>query len=138
MFANSKETVMKWVMNRPSVSKFNEAIEDMCSLSKSATNSYKCLRQSEIQKSNRMVNAIVETLHTHFIIPFREELDTDKLYNIVSGAPTSEVTCEGLVKLQKTGKLLKDEFETESCDGKSSLFSNIKQNKSSIRFLQFP
>ena len=32
MFANSKETISKWVMNRPFVSKFNEAIEDMCGL----------------------------------------------------------------------------------------------------------
>ena len=67
MFANSKETVTKWVMNRPFVNKFNEAIEDMCGLSKSATNSYKCLRQSAIQKSCRMVNAVVETLRTHFM-----------------------------------------------------------------------
>ena len=58
---------------------------------------------------------------------------TDKLYNFVSGAPTSEIICKGLVELQKTGKLMKDEFETrlytESCDCKNSLFSNIKQNK---------
>ena len=48
MFANSKETVTKWVINRPFVSKFNEAIEDMCGLTRSGTNSYKCLHQSEI------------------------------------------------------------------------------------------
>ena len=92
-------------MNRPIVSKFNEAIEDICALIKSATNSHKCLHKSEILKSNRMVNAVVETLCTHFINPFSEEFDTDKLY-IVSGAPTSEVICKGLVELQKTGKLM--------------------------------
>ena len=47
-----------------------------------------------------MVNAVVETLHTHFINPFSEELDIDKLYNIGSGAPTSEIICKGLVELQ--------------------------------------
>ena len=57
-----------------------------------------------------MVNAVVETLRAHFINPFSEELDSDKLYNIVSGAPTSEIICEVLIELQKTGKLLKDEF----------------------------
>ena len=80
-----------------------------------------------------MLNAVVETLCTHFINPCSEELDTDKLYNIVSGAPTSEIICDGSVELQKTGKLMNDELETrlytESCDGKNSLFSNLKQNK---------
>ena len=83
MFASSKETVSKWVMNRPYVSKFNEALEEMCGLTKSSANSYKCLRQSEIQKSNRMVEAVVDTLRTRFLSPFNEYLDSDKLYNMV-------------------------------------------------------
>ena len=75
VFAKAEETVTKWVMDRPFVSKFNEAIEDVCGFIKSATNSYKCLCKSEILKFNRMANAVVETLCTHFINTFSEELD---------------------------------------------------------------
>ena len=104
MFASSKETVSKWVMNRPYVSKFYEALDEICGITKSSVNSRKCLRQSEIQKSNRMVEAVVDTLDTLFLNRFNEDLDSDNLYNIVSGAPTSDAVSEILINMQEIGE----------------------------------
>ena len=94
------------------MSRFAEAIEDICDMSKSSTDLEKCLRPTQIQKSNQMVNNIVNTLTIHFVNPFDPSLDDDKLYNIVSGAPVSSTISNCLLNTEKSGKLRKEEFDS--------------------------
>ena len=73
-FANQPETVAKWVMNRPFQSEFNEALREYCDLSKSMNNIKKCLRLSEIKKSNCLVIKIMDAFCNQFINPFDPSL----------------------------------------------------------------
>ena len=123
-FANSPETVAKWVMNRPPYqSRYTEALGDICAMSKTTTNPRKTLRPTEITKSNSKVTGVMKSLETQFINPFSPELDKDKLYNLVSGAPTNDSVCKSLISLEIEGKTLKDEFEARlTTDSKRVFF----------------
>ena len=63
-FANSPETVAKWVMNRPYQSRYTEALGDICAMSKTTTNPRKTLRPTEITKSNSKVTGVMKSLET--------------------------------------------------------------------------
>ena len=58
-FAANDNTVAKWVMNRPYQTKFAESLMDISGLSTTTSNPRKCLRSSEILKSNTMVEKIM-------------------------------------------------------------------------------
>ena len=56
----------------------------MSGITTTMSNPRKCLRISEILKSNKMVQKIMVILQTQFINPFRPDLDEDALFNLVS------------------------------------------------------
>jgi hypothetical protein len=68
-FAAKENTVAKWVMNRPYQTKFVESLLKLSGMSTTTSNPRKCLRSSEILKSNKMVEKIMVVLRTQFINP---------------------------------------------------------------------
>lgn len=80
-----------------------------------------------------MVCSVMNTLENMFIDPFDTTLDVESLYNLVSGAPTSCSVADGLLSLEKNGKIRKEEFESrltsETSEPTSEFFSTLKQFK---------
>ena len=68
-FATKESTVTKWVMNRPYQTKFVESLLELSGVCTTMSNPRKCLRSSEILKSNKMVERIMVVLKTQFINP---------------------------------------------------------------------
>ena len=86
-------------MNRPYQTKFVESLMEISGITTTMSNPRKCLRTSEILKSNKMVEKIMVILQTQFINPFQPDLDKDALFNLVSGYPAQENVCNCLLEL---------------------------------------
>ena len=125
-FVAKENTVAKWVMNRPYQTKFVESLLKLSGMSTTTSNPRKCLRSSEILKSNKMVEKIMVVLRTQFINPFQPDLDKDELFNLVSGYPAPENVRNCLLTLESRGKELMDEFQdritTESTGSSKTVF----------------
>ena len=89
---------------------------EIAGLTTTTTNPKKCLRPSEILKSDKMVDNIVCALETQFINPFHPDLEHDKLYNLASGYPAPENVCESLLQIETTGKERMERFEARLTD----------------------
>ena len=63
-FQTKASTVLKWVRSRPFQAKFTEALKEISNLEKTSDNHRKCLRPSEILKSNKIVLQIITCLKT--------------------------------------------------------------------------
>ena len=84
-FTTQAGTYDKWVLSRPFQAKLVEALLENVGLD--GKESYrKCLRKSEITKSEKRISNVVEVLTDTFMNPFSDEFDSDKLYNITSGS----------------------------------------------------
>ena len=110
-FAAKENTMAKWVMNSLYQTKFFESLMELSGVCTTMSNPQKCLRSSEILKSNKMVEKIMVVLRTQFINPFQPDLDKDELFNLVSGYPASEDVRACLLALESRGKELMDEFQ---------------------------
>ena len=133
-FPAKENTVAKWVMNRPYQTKFVELLMELSGVCTTMSSPRKCLRSSEILKSNKMVEKIMVALKTQFINPFQPDLGKDELFNLVSGYPAPEDVRECLLALESKGKELMDEFQeritTKSAESsKTDFFSPIKKEK---------
>ena len=84
---------------------------EIAGISRTMTNARKCLRPSEILKSNKMAENVITALKTCFINPFDPSLDSTELYNLVSGCPVKENVSRCLLNIQARGKELMNEFE---------------------------
>ena len=69
-FAVQPETVAKWVLSRPFQTKLSESLFDICGKSRTMSNPRKCLRVSEIKRSNTMVEKVINVISDHLINPF--------------------------------------------------------------------
>eukprot|EP00112_Aurelia_sp_Birch-Aquarium-sp1_P015170 Seg3338.2 transcript_id=Seg3338.2/GoldUCD/mRNA.D3Y31 product="hypothetical protein" protein_id=Seg3338.2/GoldUCD/D3Y31 len=103
-FATKENTVRKWVMKRPFQARFAESLMEIAEIDNTMSSTRKCLRQSEVIKSNKMVENIKATLKDHFINPFSQDLDEDQLYNLVSGYPVEEKVRRCLLNMEERGK----------------------------------
>eukprot|EP00112_Aurelia_sp_Birch-Aquarium-sp1_P009014 Seg201.3 transcript_id=Seg201.3/GoldUCD/mRNA.D3Y31 product="hypothetical protein" protein_id=Seg201.3/GoldUCD/D3Y31 len=110
-FATKETTVAKWAMNRPFQARFAETLIEISGLSNTTSCPRKCLRPSEIIKSNKMVENIMNVLTTQFMNPFQQDIDKSKLYNLVSGCPVEDEICESLLSLEEDGIDLMKSFE---------------------------
>ena len=134
-FAANDNTVAKWVMNRPYQTKFAESLMDISGLSTTTSNPRKCLRSSEILKSNTMVEKIMLVLRTQFINPFQPDLDKSKLFNLVSEYPAPESVRNCLRTLESEENEKMSEFQeristiSESRPAESEFFSPIRKVK---------
>ena len=84
-----------------------------------------------MQKSDKMVQNIVYTLKNQFMNPFREDLDSDKLYNLVSGRPVSDTISSCLTSLEEEGTRLMENFESRLTGDNMDepFFTPIKRHK---------
>ena len=103
-FQTKAATVRKWVLCRPYQAKFIEALKAMTNLDKTSVNVRKCLRPSEILKSNKIVVSIIDCMKTQFTGPFHEEFEENKLYNLVSGQSVKDTIAESVLKIDEAGK----------------------------------
>ena len=110
-FAANENIVAKWVMNRPYQTKFVESLMQLSGVTTAMSNPRKCLRTSEVIKSNKMVEKVMNILKTHFINPCQPDLDKYELFNFVSGYPAEENVRNCLLALESRGKELMSAFE---------------------------
>ncbi|KAG1677183.1 hypothetical protein GQR58_013978 [Nymphon striatum] len=69
------DTYEKWVRNRPYAAQMVEALYQLADMDDS-TNSRKCLRPSQIEKSEKTVRGIMETIRFPHVIPLTEKYNT--------------------------------------------------------------
>ena len=86
-FQSRRSTVLKWVRNRAAQTQFVEGLKELAGIDKTTQNIRKCLRPTEIIKSDAIVERLVNTMRNQFTTPFNSEFEKDKLYNLVSGRP---------------------------------------------------
>lgn len=73
----------------------------------------KCLRETEINKSESRVGKMTSILQETFVNPFSSELDKENLYNIASGCPTREDIYVCLSSMEERGQELYSEFSSQ-------------------------
>ena len=84
-FQSKKASVLKWVRSRSYLiqARFTESLKEITNLGKTTNNLKKCLRPSEIIKSNNIVVGIIKCMENQLSGPFGEAFDNHKLYNLV-------------------------------------------------------
>ena len=110
-FSTNEAAMAKWVMNCPFQARFAETLMEISGLSKPTSSSQKCLRPSEILKSEKMVKNILDALQIQFLNPFHQDIEKSNLYNLVSGRPVDDAICDSLLGLEKGGMGLIESFE---------------------------
>ena len=129
-FQSKKASVLKWVRSRPYQAMFTESLKEMTILEKTTNNLKKCLRPSEIIKSNNIVAGIIKCMENQFYGPFDEAFDNHKLYNLVSGRPVPTNVSESLLGIDKVGGRCFQEFELRMVSNHTkAFFDPIKRNK---------
>eukprot|EP00794_Sanderia_malayensis_P012447 gene12447-13734_t len=101
---NSETAYEKWVLNRPMQAEYTEGLMDLSGLSRSIMNPRKCLRPSEIIKSEEMVKRVQGIITETFVNPFQADLPKDNLYNIVSGRPVDSKIHSDLCTIRQEGE----------------------------------
>ena len=118
-FTSNDATYSKWVLSRPFQAKFVEALLDMIDKGDQGSHS-KCLRKSEITRSEQRIVQMNDILTNTFINPFTTELDDEKLFNIASGCPIPDEAADCLLSIHERGKSLHANFRTR-LSGESEL-----------------
>ena len=96
------ETVAKWVLSRPFQTKLLESFSDICGKSRAMSNPRKCLRVSEIKRSNTMVEKVINVISDHLINPF--DLVQGNLFSLISGVLVNEDIAVSLLSIKEIGK----------------------------------
>ena len=68
------------------------------------SNPRKCLRVSEIKRSNAMVQKVKNAISDHFINPFEKDLDQGNLFSLISGVSENEDIAVSLLSIKEIGK----------------------------------
>ena len=121
-FQTQAATVRKWVLSRPYQAKFTEALKTITNLDRTSDNVRKCLRPSQILKSNKIVRGIMNCLKTQFTDPFCSDFDNQRLYNLVSGEPVSDGIAESMSKVEEVGNKAMLEFGQRMVSDKANAF----------------
>ena len=110
--------------SRPFAAQFVNALQSDTSLDKTTNNPRKCLRDSEIKKSEERVQKVTNVLENEFINPFSSDLEHDKLYNLASGKPVADDIASSLLTLEERGSSMMDDFckRIESHEDEKKLF----------------
>ena len=98
------ETVAKWVLSRPFQTKLLESFSDICGKSRAMSNPRKCLRVSEIKRSNTMVEKVINVISDHIINPFEKDLVQGNLFSLISGVSVNEDIAVSLLSIKEIGK----------------------------------
>ena len=129
-FQTNRSTVLKWVRSRPYQAKFTESLREMANMTRTSDNQKKCLRPSEILKSDKIVCNISSCIKNQFVSPFDDDYNDDKLYNIVSGSYVSDDIATSLLGIDTIGWKCYDEFNGRlQSSQEKAFFDSIKRNK---------
>ena len=131
-YINQDSTYEKWVITKPFHAKYVGALLTYANLNKQENDPRKCLRESQIKKSEEHVLDIVNVMKTNFLNPFNTDLYHNKLYNLASGCLLPEDMSKDLLSIHEDGKSMQDKFNTRLNAGspESELFlSAIKRVK---------
>ena len=74
----------------------------------------KCLRPTEIKKSEKRVETVTKVLKEDLINPFSTDLASEKLYNLASGCPLPDVVSNLLLSVRERGRKQKEEFDVRT------------------------
>ena len=125
-----------WVLCRRYQAKFTEALKTMANTDKTSDNVRKCLRPSEILKSNKIILSMISCIKTQFTDPFCEEFDQQKFYNLVSGQPVGDTIADSLLKIDEVGQKCLEKFKTKMVSDKAKGFFNPIAKKTKDQRLQ--
>lgn len=103
-------------------------------MNKAQDNPRKCLRDSEISKSEDNVKKIVNVLTNGFINPFNIDLEHEKLYNLASGTSLPDNVSKILLTFQERGTLLRDIFFERINSEKESSGEDLHDTNSMKKF----
>ena len=101
LFANNRQTILKWNLNRPYQTKFFEELTEMSAYSRKSTDQRKMLLPKEIEQNHLMVEEVVKVLEETFLNLFSDDLDKNQLYNIVSGKTVSTDIKVSLITIEE-------------------------------------
>ena len=68
------------------------------------SNPRKCLRVSEIKRSNTMVEKVINVISDHIINPFEKDLVQGNLFSLISGVSVNEDIAVSLLSIKEIGK----------------------------------
>ena len=127
--SNSKEAVVKWVLNRPYQCKYVETLKDITNTSNVMYTLSKCGRPKDITKLNENILQIKNIIVSYFISPFGTDLRyATNLFNIVSGTPGPYFVQDCLLSVKDAGKKLKELFEKRITEySNAEFFSSVKE-----------
>ena len=106
-----------------------EALREMANVNRTSDDQKKCLRPSEILKSDKIVTRISSCINNQFVIPFDDDHELDKLYNIVSGAHVSDDISASILSIDVVGKKCFNEFNKRLDSVQKLFFDPITRNK---------
>ena len=131
-FSTQDSTYEKWVLSRAGQAEYRSELFKLVNMDKDTMEPRKCLRPTEIQKSERAVKKIMDVLKNTFVNPFSDDLDKEKLYNLSSGCPINETAAECLLSYEERGQEMMEEFKLR-VQGvhaeKKTFFDPIKKSK---------
>ena len=114
-FIKQDSTYEKWVLTRPFQAKYVDALLSYANLNKQENDPGKCLRESQIKKSEENAPDIVNVIKTDFINPVSTYLDPDPdpdPDNLASGCLLPDDMSKGLLSIHEDGKSMQDKFNT--------------------------
>ena len=88
--AKDSSAVLKWCRNRSEQATNTKALFDMAKGGNSST-SYKPLRPSQIVKSEKLVQGVIQVLNEEYVNPFDESIDQTCLFNLSSGITVNDL-----------------------------------------------
>ena len=95
------------------------------------SNPRKCLRVSEIKRSNAMVEKVINTISDDFINPFEKDLDQGNLFSLISGVSVNEDIAVSLLSIKEIGKEAMGDFINRLIlnEGTKSFSDKIKKSQ---------
>ena len=108
-FASDENAILKWTLNRPMEAKNTNALMELADV-KSSDEAYKSNRPSQILKSEKFVENIMNVMTEEYINPFDESLEKDCLYNLSSGIQVESEIAYEISQVKSKGDAQYNEF----------------------------
>ena len=133
-FQTRKAAVYRWVRGRASQTKFVDALKEMTGVQETSYNPKKSLRPSEIIKSDKIVENIMDAMQNHFIEPFDPVLEKVKLYNLMPGKPVPDNVKESLCSVTMLGEKYVRNFELRLEESNDKAFHDTLTRNKHVTF----
>ncbi|KAG1652172.1 hypothetical protein GQR58_026483 [Nymphon striatum] len=128
-FASDENAILKWTLNRPAQAKNTNALMALADVN-SSDEGYKSNRPSQILKSEKFVENIMNVMTEEYINPFDESLEKDCLYNLSSGIQVELGIANEISQVKSKGDAQYEEFVTNRIKSTDvPIHDPIKRNK---------